>query len=130
MKKTVILIGVLTAGLFIQSNNLFAQLGTTAPPAAAPAAPAPLDAKTQKKVDEARAKMEKDQKKLTKTTASYEEQMKKFEKDQSKGKLSPDKISKEKKALEKLEKDIAQLKKNIADNQALIDKYIPTPPKM
>ena len=124
MKKLLILVCVLTGSFMTQPIGLWAQPTTAV-------APTTLDAKTQKKVDQAKVDLVKDQKKLTKTTGSYKKEMEKFEKNQSKGKLSPDKISKGRKALENIERDIAKLKKGIADNQALIDKYMmPAKPNM
>ena len=130
MKKSSILILVFAACLIVPSTGLFAQLATSAPTPTAPAAPIALDAKTQKKVDKAKADLTKDQAKLTKSTASYEKDKAKFEKDDAKGKLSPNKVSKAKKDLVNAEKAIAKLKKGIADNQALLAKYMPAAPKM
>ncbi len=130
MKKVLLPIIVVAISFLIPSTGLFAQLTTTPPSPTAPAAPVPLDEKTQKKVDKAKADLAKDQSKLTKATASYDKDKAKFEKDEAKGKLSPDKISKAKKDLANTEKEMAKLKKNIASNQAIIDKYMPAAPKM
>ena len=127
MKKIFTIIAVMTIGFLLQSTALLAQ-ATTAPQTTT--SPIQLDEKTQKKVDKATADLAKDQEKLTKVTASYEKEKAKFEKDQSKGKLSPDKIAKGKKSLEQAENEMGKLKKIIADNQALINKYNPAKPKM
>lgn len=130
MKKVLIPVIVIAISFLIPSANLFAQLSTAAPTATAPAAPDTLDPKTQKKVDKAKEDLTKNQAKLTKATASYEKDKAKFEKDELKGKLSPDQISKAKKNLANAEKEIAKLKNSIADNQSIIDKYMPAEPKM
>ena len=93
MKKVVLFISVLVASFVVLPGGLFAQL-TTTPPTATPVAPPVLDEKTQKKIDQATEDIAKDQKKRDKYVVIYNKDKSKLEKDKSKGKLSPDKISK------------------------------------
>ena len=112
----------MAVSFIIQPSGLLAQLSGT-PATTTPAAPPELDEKTQKKVDQATEDITKDQKNLDKYLATYEKDKNKLDKDKSKGKLSPDKISKAERSLSNLNKDIEKLRKKIAQNQAFLDSF-------
>ena len=122
MKKVVMLICAMASCFVLIPDGLLAQLSTT-PATTTPAAPPAIDEKTQKKIDHATEDVAKDQKSLDKYLANYEKDKNKLEKDKTKGKLSPDKISKEERSLSSLNKDIEKLRKKIAQNQAFLDSF-------
>ena len=82
-----------------------------------------LDEKSQKKVDQARVDLAKNQQKLNKEIASYEKAKEKHDKDLKQGKLSPDKKDQGEKKLTKMNLNIGKLKKKVADDQAFLAKY-------
>jgi hypothetical protein len=82
-----------------------------------------LDDKAQKKVDQARVDLAKNQQKLNKEIVNYEKAKEKHEKDIKLGKLSPDKKEKGERKLTKMNLNIGKLKNKVADNKALLAKY-------
>jgi septal ring factor EnvC (AmiA/AmiB activator) len=82
-----------------------------------------LDDKSQKKVDQARVDLAKNQQKLNKEIVNYEKEKTKYDKDIKQGKLSPDDKEKGEKKLTKMNVNIGKLKKKIADSEAFLAKY-------
>jgi septal ring factor EnvC (AmiA/AmiB activator) len=118
MKRFLILACLISGAVLIQSSELTAQSG-----AIALSASPVLDAKTQKKVDQARVDLAKNLQKFNKDTASFNKATAKFDKDLQSGKLSPNQIEKEKAMLNKLSAKLDKLKASISKDQEFLEDY-------
>lgn len=118
MKKNAFILLIFGLSCLINISRLSAQ--TSADPTLSAVV---LDDKSQKKVDQAKVDLAKNQQKLNKEIVKYEKAKTKHDKDLKQGKLSPVDKEKGEKKLTKLNLSIGKLKKKIADNEAFLARY-------